>query len=137
MRLLSLLLPAALVASVFFGGCASENLEDLTGTSVDAPCDTTAVATFSGVVQPIIARYGCASTPSCHGTGGAALASFPRFNYETVVGLQNAVQDGRLLGAIEHRPGFNQMPKDIAPLLMDRCDILRIKQWVRRGAPAD
>jgi hypothetical protein len=56
------------------------------------------------------------------------------FNYETAVGLQNANRAGKLIPAIE-RTGPFPMPKD-RPKISD-CDIARVKQWVRRGAPND
>ncbi len=131
MRSLLYLFPAALLLSAALGGCASENLEDLTGAPVVAPCDTTAVATYSLVVRPVLERYNCIT---CHKPGGVGfLAS--GFNYETVAGLQAAVQSGKLLPAIEHKPGAPQMPQG-QPKMAD-CDIARVKQWVRRGALAD
>ncbi|MBC7448244.1 MAG: hypothetical protein H7330_09320 [Hymenobacteraceae bacterium] len=133
MRLLSTLLPAALVLTALLGGCASENLEDMTGAPVGAPCDTTAVATYSGVVQPILIKYECTA---CHRTGGIGALAFPNLNYETPAGLISAVRTGRLLGAIEHKSGFAFMPQSPRPKMSD-CDIARVKQWVRRGALAD
>ena len=132
MRLISFLLPAALLLSALAGGCASENLEDLTNAPIVVPCDTTAVATYSGVIQPILNRYNC---NSCHRAGGVGVVA-GSYNYETPAGLQKAVQDGRLIGAIEHQPNFQAMPRPVGEKIA-ACDIARIKQWMRRGAPAD
>ena len=131
MRLTSYLLPAALLLSALAGGCASENLEDLTGAPVGSPCDTTAVATYAAVIRPILEKYECTS---CHRTGGAALASnADSYNYETPAGLQRAVAERRLLGSIEHLSGYRSMP-DAPRAKMSDCDIARVKQWVRLGA---
>lgn len=126
---------ASLLLTTLLGSCASENLEDLTNAPITAPCDTTAVATYSGVVRGVIERNHCLE---CHtsrdGFNSGTLAS--GFNFETVAGLQASDTTGRLLPAIEHQPGRPQMPAGGQPKMSD-CDIVRIKQWVRRGAPAD
>jgi mono/diheme cytochrome c family protein len=131
-RPLYALLVTALLASavVGAGGCASENLQDLSGSDVLA-CDTSAVATYSAVIRPLIQRNGCLD---CHAAGGLGTAA-TGFNYETAAGLQAANRAGRLIGAIERRTGFSPMPKDRPQI--SACDIARIKQWVRRGAPND
>ncbi len=113
------------------GGCASENLQDLSGSDI-VPCgDTTLVATYSGVIRPLIERNKCLD---CHSTGGPGTTS-TGFNYETAAGLRSAHTAGRLLGAVEHRTGFSPMPK--GQNRIPECDIVRLKQWVRRGAPND
>lgn len=47
--------------------------------------------------------------------------------------LQEYVNDGRLLGAIKHQPGFSPMPKN-APQLVE-CEIQKIESWIESGAP--
>ncbi len=47
MRLSSALWPAALLLTAALGGCAADNLQDLTDAPVDAPCDSTGVATHT------------------------------------------------------------------------------------------
>ena len=54
----------------------------------------------------------------------------------TLEGYQNVmeyVNDGRLLGAIKHLPGFSPMPKN-APKLVE-CNIEKIETWIESGAP--
>jgi hypothetical protein len=54
----------------------------------------------------------------------------------TLEGYQNLmeyVNDGRLLGAIKHLPGYSPMPKN-APQLVE-CNIEKIETWINSGAP--
>ena len=133
MRFLSIFWSLALLLTAAIGGCASDNLQDLTESPGVIQCDTAFQATYALRVQPIINKYGCAAA-NCHATGGTGTAS-TGFNYETVVGFQAANRTGQLLGAIEHRSPYSPMPK--AGAKMDECDILTIKRWVKAGAKND
>jgi len=90
----------------------------------DEVCDTTNV-TFSGTIRPIIELncYGCHSgqQPS----GGISLT-----DYNNVVVQAN---NGYLLSAVSHDPGFSPMPKN-APKLAD-CKINEIRIWIENGTP--
>jgi hypothetical protein len=48
-------------------------------------------------------------------------------------GLMDAVNSGRLWGALNHQTGFSPMPKD-APKLSD-CDLSKIRIWIDDGTP--
>jgi hypothetical protein len=92
----------------------------------EPPCDPTG-STYSGTVSPIISRH-CIT---CHGSavstvnGGGNVLD----NYNS---LKPYVDNGKLLGAINHASGFLPMPKNSAKLT--NCDIAKITDWVNNGA---
>lgn len=138
-QLFLLLIPAA---SWLLGGCASENLEDLAGNSITAPCDTTAV-TYNGVIKPIIV----ANCQSCHFAGGSGTTTTPGDTRDftkyadlrdqalkTVDGTPTG--ENLLVAAVSHSSrleSFQWMPQS-SPKLSD-CNIAKIRTWVRAGAP--
>jgi hypothetical protein len=42
------------------------------------------------------------------------------------------VNDGRLLGSIQHASGFSPMPEGSAK--MNACNITKIRKWIQAGA---
>lgn len=130
-----LLIPAA---SWLLGGCASENLEDLTGSTVTPTCDTTAV-TYNGVVKPIIA----ANCQSCHFAGGSGSTTTPGDTRDFTKyadlrdqALKTVGGESLLVAAVSHSSrlaAFQWMPQS-SPKLSD-CNIAKIRTWVRAGAP--
>lgn len=107
-------------------GCYYDNEETLYG-KPNSVCDTTNV-TYSGSVQPIIQTWclGCHSNQQVsQGAGGGN-------HLEGYANLRVFALNGRLLGAVEHRPGFSPMPKYGNKL--DSCSIAKIKIWVTKGA---
>jgi hypothetical protein len=107
-------------ASVSFSGCYYDVEEELYGF-----CDTTNV-TFSGTVNNLLTSYGCLG---CH-SGSAPSGGFVLSSHAAV---KAKVTDGRLVGAINHHPGFSPMPQGGAK--MNQCDIDKIEAWVTAGAP--
>lgn len=89
-------------------------------------CDTTAAATYSGAVQPILQSH-CAIS-GCHDAAASG-----GVNLTGVAGAQAIATDGRLVGVISHAAGYLPMPKDASKL--DDCTILQITRWVAAGAP--
>lgn len=87
-------------------------------------CDTTAV-TFSGSIQPILAR----NCTTCH-TGASANAGV---DLSTHAGAATVALNGRLVGAVTHAAGFAPMPQGASKL--SECNINQIKIWVESGAP--
>ncbi len=87
-------------------------------------CDTSAVS-FSADVMPII-KSNCFS--GCHNgsspTGG--------FKLETYQDVKAKVDQGRLVGAVTHQPGFVPMPFNRQPL--SQCEQDLIAAWVAQGA---
>jgi mono/diheme cytochrome c family protein len=66
----------------------------------------------------------------CHSGAATAGAGIKLDNYASV---KVQVNNGRLLGSIEHKPGFSPMPKGGAK--MQDCDIAKIRTWIKAGAP--
>lgn len=87
-------------------------------------CATQGV-TYSQTVLPILQ----ANCLSCH----SAAANFGGVTLEGYDRLLTYVNNGELLGAIRHTPGFSPMPNN-APQLR-QCDIEKIATWVDQGAP--
>ena len=99
--------------------CKKDNL----GQEVNPDCVTTNVS-FSSTISGII-NTNCLS---CHGYGNPSGG----FSLTTYSGVKAKVDDGRLLGAVSHSPGYSPMP-DGAPKL-SQCDIAKIKSWIEAGA---
>lgn len=117
------LLLTGLCCALFFVSCKYDVEQELNG--IATPCDTTNV-TYSITIRGIINNYGCLT---CH-SGPTPTGSFKLETYENV---KAKVDDGRLLGAINHWPGFIPMPQD-RPKMSD-CDISKVEAWVKAGAP--
>ena len=103
--------------------CKYDVEEELDGLA--KPCDTTNV-TYSVTMIGIINTYGCLT---CH-SGPTPIASFRLDSYE---GMKAKVDDGRLIGAINHWAGYTAMPQDRPK--MNECDIQKVEAWVNAGAP--
>jgi hypothetical protein len=116
---------ACLVLGIsFMPGCVYEKEDILYPPST---CDTTGV-TYSQTIVPILSAncYSCHSTANSPSMGsGIVLDS----HHELV----HHVDDGDLVGVINHAPGFPPMPKNSAKL--SDCDIKKIEAWVNAGAP--
>lgn len=114
---------ALLCLIVVVSGCVWDNEEDFY--SEIAPCDTTAVS-FSAEIVPILSNhcYGCHSNLNAPIFGGGL--SFQ--DHEDV-----ARYSERIVGAINHRDGFEPMPRGAARL--DPCPINLIEAWVNAGTP--
>jgi hypothetical protein len=80
---------------------------------------------YQANIAPILER----NCYACH----SAAANTANVTLEGHSELIKHVNNGRLLGAINHQPGFKPMPQG-APKLKD-CDIAQIEQWVADGAP--
>lgn len=132
MRFLATLFPATLVAAALLGGCASDNLEDLSGQTLNGPCasDTTIVYSYATHIRPIIAN----NCLRCH---DGTFSSRP--DYRTYAGVKAKADDvrtrgiSRLVGVTAHLDGFIKMPGDGGQL--SACDLSAIRSWVRAGAP--
>ena len=86
-----------------------------------ATCDSN-VFTYSGGVEPLVAKY-CIG---CHNSASAQGGSL--MDYSSV---QAAAVTGRMLGDIQHLSGYNSMPPGIT---LSECQVTQIKKWVAAGA---
>ena len=100
--------------------CQNLNVEDLTGTV----CDTSSV-TYSEDIQAIL-QSRCLH---CH-YDNSPITPFSLQGYDNVF---VRVESGQLDGALNHRQGYTQMPKD-GPKLPE-CELSKINKWIREGAP--
>ncbi len=107
-------------------GCYYDNEESLRG-QTDGTCDTVNV-TYSKSVQPIIQTWCLA----CHSNVQIAEGAGGGNRLEGYTNLRILALNGRLLGAIEHLPGYSPMPK-YGNKLSD-CDISIIRIWIEKGA---
>jgi len=88
-------------------------------------CQTTNMS-LQNNIAPILELncYVCHSTAAGVGNGNVILQGYTE--------LINYVNNGKLVGAINHGSGFAPMPQN-APKLSD-CNIDKIEQWVADGA---
>ena len=106
-------------------GCYYDTQQVLYGAASSAPCDTTHI-TYLAKIVPIIN----ANCSSCHSSttspfgGGIVLDNYASF--------QQQASNGKLMGDINHSPGFNAMP--LSGGVIDPCDIAKIQHWVDMGA---
>jgi hypothetical protein len=111
-----------LIAGLLLASCYYDNEAMLYPES--ANCDPTAVATFSADVLPLLNGRcnGChaGTAPS----GGIILNTYPE--------VMKYVNDGSLMGSIEHVSGFSPMPKNGSK--MSACLIQEIQSWIDAGA---
>ena len=109
--------------SCFTWACTYNNEEELYGNNLNG-CDTTAVS-YNLDVLPILQN----NCYTCHNQtlveGGINLEGYTR--------VKAMAQSGRLVGAINHSPGFAHMPKNASKL--PSCDISKISRWVEAGMP--
>lgn len=116
-----LLLPV-LALSLMLASCYNDNKEELYPSNT---CNTSNV-TYSGTVKSIITQN--CLTGGCH-TGPGTPSGY---DLTTYAGVKVVVDNGHLLGAINHNSGFSPMPQN-ANKLSD-CTISQITAWVGAGA---
>jgi hypothetical protein len=108
------------LAALSMTACVYDSREE---NNVLEPCDTTSV-TFMLTIKPIL-KNNCIV---CH-SGESPANGLDYTKYPDIV---TVASDGRLVGAINHRAGFEPMPR-FAPKLPS-CEIQKIEKWVRQGA---
>lgn len=102
--------------------CTYDNLEDL---NYDNNCPDQIISLEKDII-PIFDLH--CNNNICHGgafpQGRIGLTSYKR--------ILEVVEDDRLLGSINHTPGFDPMPLNSNKL--SDCEIFIIQQWVDQGA---
>ena len=88
-------------------------------------CDTAAVVSFSGDIQPLMETY-CVG---CH-SGGNASAGVDVSSYASIAPL---AATGRLQGAMSGDPQYAAMPP--SGNLLPTCYVDKINKWVAAGSP--
>lgn len=92
-------------------------------TNCPSNCDTSSFK-YAADIRPLIQKY-------CVGCHNATTVS-GGYNYENYSGLIVPIQQGRLLGAINHQPGYSAMPK--GGMKLNNCEIKKIEKWIANGA---
>ncbi len=113
------------ILSISLAGSCYYDKADLLYPDGKIPCDTTAPAKFSTDVLPVMnanCNSGCHNTASA--SGGVIL--------DTYNGVKSFVNNGRLMGSINHENGFSAMPQGGNKLNV--CTIAKIQQWINAGA---
>lgn len=118
---LMIILPVAMLFILVLPGCYYDN-EEVLYPSLTNQCDTTNV-TYSKNITRILSLY----CYSCHGaTYKATGGGIELGNYAGVV--KNI---DRVIGAINHDPKYNEMPKDAGQL--PKCTIRQFEIWKANG----
>lgn len=107
-------------------GCYYDS-EEFLYPEINNQCDTSSI-TFSGSVSSVLSQY-CFS---CHSNNNAA-AYGGNIRLEDYPDVKTQADNGRLLGAIQHLPGYSAMPKGAGKL--NDCTIHTIRIWIEDGAP--
>ncbi|MEZ4776700.1 MAG: c-type cytochrome domain-containing protein [Bacteroidia bacterium] len=98
-----------------------QGAKDLTCSDSSA-CDTSNV-TYSGMIQPLMAKY----CTGCH-SGTDPSGSISLDSHSGVAAMAN---NGKLFGSIDHQTGFAAMPRGGNKL--PACDIAKVKAWIDAG----
>jgi len=109
-------------------GCYYDSEEALYGTP-NTVCDTS-VTKFSTEIKPILQSncLTCHSNASAIGNGGG-------IRLQDYADVKTQVNNGKLIGSIEHRAGFSAMPKGGG--MISDCNILIINTWITKGSLND
>lgn len=103
--------------------CYYDIEEELYPSYSNQACDTLNMS-YSQHIEPILAN----NCNSCHGTGiglgNVTLGSFSN--------LQTYINNGSLMGSIEHAAGYSPMPKGGTKLT--DCNIAKFRAWINQGA---
>lgn len=108
--------------AIFVSSCKDD--EDNTGGGTT--CDTTNV-TYTNSIAAIL-NSNCASS-GCHdaNSNNGSLA-----NYADAAAFAG---QGRIVGAINHSPGFSPMPYPVGSSKLAACSIDKIEAWISAGTP--
>lgn len=87
-------------------------------------CDISFTATFSQKVAPII-QTNCTG---CHNNANRS----GNISLEGYDNIKQVAATGKLLGTMNHAPGFAPMP--LGGNKLDACTILSIKRWIDDGS---
>jgi len=115
-----------IVFQYMISGCYYDS-EEFLFPEINNQCDTSNV-TFGETIQPVLSQY----CYSCH-SNSAAAAYGGNIKLEDYNDVKVYADNGRLLGAIQHAPGYSAMPKGGAKL--DDCTINLFSIWIENGTP--
>lgn len=107
---------------VLLSSCYYDKEELLYGFS---SCDTVNIKYNVQIVNIISANCLRCHAGDAGDGGGVQLGSYN--------GVKTQALNGKLVGAVSHKPGFSPMPKDGGKL--SNCQITAIESWIKQGAP--
>lgn len=112
-----------LAGAMALNSCYYDNEETLYPDS--ANCVAPLSPAFTADVLPILNLH----CNNCH--SGASASGGIRL--DTYANTMVYVNDGSLLGSVQHQSGFSAMPKNSAKL--PACKIQTIENWIKTGSP--
>ena len=118
---MKLLLPLSIIVMVTAFACSNDNEEDLMEGTV---CETENMS-YAADIKPILED----NCYSCHSNESTYQGAFPFEDFED---LTSIVNDGRLVGSINHDQGYAKMP--VFSSKLDSCTIEKIEAWIDDGA---
>jgi len=114
----------SLTIAMFLTSCYYDNEDDLYPFDSSKSCDTINM-TYTNNIKPILDNNCISCHQSSNPSGGVLLDS-----YDQVI---NQVDNGRLSGAVNHKPGYSPMPQGGGKL--SDCDLSKIDSWINSGSP--
>lgn len=108
----------------FVTGCYYDSEEKLYP-QLSTSCDLSNV-TFTATVKPILQ----ASCLSCH-SNSKAISSGGGVKLENYADVLISVNNGKLMGTINHTSGFQEMPQGGGKLI--DCEISKLQKWIDNG----
>lgn len=114
---------AGIITTAFLGSCYYDKAELLYPES-KLPCDTTAVATYSTDVAPVMSAS--CNMSGCHNTTDASAGVI----LDTYAGVKIQALNGRLVGSTS---ATGTMPKGANKLA--NCTLAKIQKWIDSGTP--
>ncbi len=109
-----------IMVSLIFTSCYYDNEEEL---YPEDTCKTDDMS-YSNDIVPILEDNCYSCHDQANNQGGVTLEGYSN--------LKAYVDNGKLLGAIKHEPGFSEMPQDEPQL--EQCQIDKIEAWIDQGA---
>lgn len=101
-----------------------QGADNLTCDPNSSGCDTTDVR-YSTTIKPIM-QLKCTG---CH-SGGSPSAGLDLTTYASMAAI---ALNGKLIGVVDHLPGYSPMPKGGNKL--PECEVSQIRAWIQAGAP--
>lgn len=97
--------------------------EELLYPPSNSTCDSIGQISYVQQVSPLL----LAKCGSCHSagnpSGGIAMGTY---SLDKAIAL-----NGKLMGSIEHKPGFTPMPQGLPRLTT--CEVAKIRKWIDNG----
>ena len=122
---ISLFLVVIFSIGVLEQGCYYDNEEDLFGVGAVDTCDVMVGVSYSVDLVPIL-DLNCNN--ACH----SSTIRKENVVLDSYTSLMFYVDNGELIGTINHESGFSAMPPGIK---LETCEIALFEKWLEEGAP--